>query len=53
LNQYCASEADLESIVREETRKIFFDNIDPKPKPAQVRSHVGYCGDERNCYKWD
>ena len=25
----------------------------PKAKPAHVRSHVGYWGDERNCYKWD
>jgi hypothetical protein len=25
----------------------------PKAKPAHVRLHVGYWGDERNCYKWD
>jgi hypothetical protein len=26
---------------------------DPKAKPAHVRLHVGYWGDERNCFKWD
>ena len=25
----------------------------PKAKPEHVRFHVGYWGDERNCYKWD
>jgi hypothetical protein len=25
----------------------------PKAKPEHVRLHVGYWGDERNCYKWD
>jgi hypothetical protein len=25
----------------------------PKAKPEHVRLHVGYWGDERNCYEWD
>jgi hypothetical protein len=29
----------------------FFNGIGPKAKPEHVRLHVGYWGDERNCYK--